>query len=105
MLKVMAKMGICTYQSYCGAQIFDAVGLSTRVRRQLLQGHRRGGRRRRCATRSPRKRCAGIAPPSATRPTCATMLDVGGDYAERMRGEDHAWTSETIGALAARRAR
>jgi len=26
---VMSKMGISTYQSYCGAQIFDAVGLST----------------------------------------------------------------------------
>src|SRR5262249_35658316 len=25
--KVMSKMGISTYQSYCGAQIFDAVGL------------------------------------------------------------------------------
>src|SRR6202042_2293541 len=28
-MKVMSKMGICTFQSYCGAQIFDAVGLST----------------------------------------------------------------------------
>ena len=28
LLKVMSKMGISTYQSYCGAQIFDAVGLS-----------------------------------------------------------------------------
>ena len=27
--KVMSKMGICTYQSYCGAQIFDAIGLSS----------------------------------------------------------------------------
>src|SRR4030095_14990104 len=25
--KVMSKMGISTYQSYCGAQIFEAVGL------------------------------------------------------------------------------
>ena len=29
MLKVMSKMGISTYQSYCGAQIFDAVGLKS----------------------------------------------------------------------------
>jgi glutamate synthase (NADPH/NADH) large chain len=29
-MKVMSKMGISTYQSYCGAQIFDAVGLSSR---------------------------------------------------------------------------
>src|SRR6185503_5321373 len=27
LLKVMSKMGISTYQSYCGAQIFEAVGL------------------------------------------------------------------------------
>ncbi len=38
-------------------------------------------------------------------PTLRSMLEVGGDYAQRMRGEDHAWTSETIGALAACRAR
>jgi glutamate synthase (NADPH/NADH) large chain len=29
MLKVMSKMGISTYQSYCGAQIFDAIGLKS----------------------------------------------------------------------------
>ena len=29
LLKVMSKMGISTYQSYCGAQIFDAVGLKS----------------------------------------------------------------------------
>jgi len=29
LLKVMSKMGISTYQSYCGAQIFDALGLSS----------------------------------------------------------------------------
>jgi glutamate synthase (NADPH/NADH) large chain len=27
--KVMSKMGISTYQSYCGAQIFEAIGLNT----------------------------------------------------------------------------
>ncbi len=31
LLKVMSKMGISTYQSYCGAQIFDAVGLSSEL--------------------------------------------------------------------------
>ena len=31
MLKVMSKMGISTYQSYSGAQIFDAVGLSSKL--------------------------------------------------------------------------
>ena len=38
--KVMSKMGISTYQSYCGAQIFEAVGLQQGVRRQVLHRHR-----------------------------------------------------------------
>ena len=29
LLKVMSKMGISTYQSYCGAQVFDCVGLNS----------------------------------------------------------------------------
>ena len=36
MLKVMSKMGISTFQSYCGAQIFDAIGLSSELHRELL---------------------------------------------------------------------
>ena len=36
MLKVMSKMGISTFQSYCGAQIFDAVGLSSNVVEKFL---------------------------------------------------------------------
>ena len=50
LLKVMSKMGISTFQSYCGAQIFDAVGLQLRFHRDLLHRHRdahRGGRPRR----------------------------------------------------------
>ena len=27
------------------------------------------------------------------------MLDVGGDYAVRVRGEDHVWTAETVSRL------
>ncbi|MEI9901540.1 MAG: glutamate synthase central domain-containing protein [Hyphomicrobium sp.] len=37
-LKVMSKMGISTYQSYCGAQIFDAIGLSTEFVRKFFYG-------------------------------------------------------------------
>ena len=46
-LKVMSKMGISTYQSYCGAQIFDAVGLQQRFRRRVLLRHRDAHRGRR----------------------------------------------------------
>jgi glutamate synthase (NADPH) large chain len=58
-LKVMSKMGISTYQSYCGAQIFDAVGLSG-FRRQIFHRHgdphrgRRPGRDRRGSVRRHR---------------------------------------------------
>ena len=37
-LKVMSKMGISTYQSYCGAQIFDAVGLSSDFIKKYFTG-------------------------------------------------------------------
>ena len=66
MLKVMSKMGISTYQSYCGAQIFDAVGLSTELRREVLHRHRHDDRGRRPGARSPRRRCAATATPTAT---------------------------------------
>ena len=45
-LKVMSKMGISTYQSYCGAQIFDAVGLSTAFVETIFHPHAHGDRRR-----------------------------------------------------------
>ena len=48
-LKVMAKMGISTYQSYCGAQIFDAVGLRSSFVRQVLHRHAYADRRHRPA--------------------------------------------------------
>ena len=38
LLKVMSKMGISTYQSYCGAQIFDAIGLSSEFVNQYFTG-------------------------------------------------------------------
>ena len=45
-LKVMSKMGISTYQSYCGAQIFDAVGLRPLRRRNISPAPQPGRRRR-----------------------------------------------------------
>src|SRR5579863_4317094 len=38
LLKVMSKMGISTYQSYCGAQIFDAVGLKSEFVEKYFTG-------------------------------------------------------------------
>ena len=71
LLKVMSKMGISTYQSYCGAQIFDAVGLQVRFRRAATSSAPRRRSRASAWPRSPRRPCAATATPSATRRSTA----------------------------------
>ena len=66
-LKVMSKMGISTYQSYCGAQIFDAIGLSQGLRRRPTSPARARRWRASGWPRSRRRRCAGTGWPTATR--------------------------------------
>ena len=98
LLKVMSKMGISTYQSYCGAQIFDAVGLKGDFVSTYFTG---------TATRIEGVGLAEIAEESVRRyrdafgdsPIYRTMLDVGGDYAVRVRGEDHVWNEATVATL------
>jgi glutamate synthase (NADPH/NADH) large chain len=97
-LKVMAKMGISTYQSYCGAQIFDAVGLSSSFVNKYFKGTGtaiEGVGAHEIAEETLRRHRAAYG----DGPTMRNMLDVGGDYQQRVRGEDHAWNAETIGAL------
>jgi glutamate synthase (NADPH/NADH) large chain len=97
-LKVMAKMGISTYQSYCGAQIFDAIGLAADFLSAWFTGtaSRIGGIGLDVVAEEAVRRHALAFGDS---PLYRTALDVGGDYALRLRGEEHVWTSETIGAL------
>src|SRR5436190_8983293 len=98
LLKVMSKMGISTYQSYCGAQIFDAVGLKADFVAKYFAGTH---------TRIEGVGLAEIAEETVRRHTDAfgdaqvykTALDVGGEYAYRTRGEDHAWTAESVSTL------
>jgi glutamate synthase (NADPH/NADH) large chain len=97
-LKVMSKMGISTYQSYCGAQIFDAIGLKSDFIDAYFTGTAsavEGIGLDEVAAEAVRwhRDAYGNAP------VYANALDVGGDYAFRIRGEDHAWTPETIGKL------
>ncbi|MFN3855950.1 MAG: glutamate synthase large subunit, partial [Phreatobacter sp.] len=97
-LKVMSKMGISTYQSYCGAQIFDAVGLAEDFVAQYFTG---------TATRIGGVGLNEIAEETVERhrlafsddPTLRTNLEVGGEYAYRIRGEDHVWSPDTVAAL------
>ena len=98
MLKVMSKMGISTFQSYCGAQIFDAVGLASTFIADYFTG-----------TQSLIEGIGldTVASETVTRHLMAYgddhiyrhHLDVGGELAYRIRGEEHVWNPQTIGAL------
>jgi glutamate synthase (NADPH/NADH) large chain len=97
-LKVMSKMGISTYQSYCGAQIFDAVGLSSAFVDKYFTGTStviEGVGLAEIAAETVRRHQAAYS----NDPTLKTMLDVGGAYAFRLRGEEHAWTPESVSNL------
>jgi len=98
LLKVMSKMGISTYQSYCGAQIFDAVGLSTAFVDLYFTGTHtqvEGIGLEEIAQETVLWHRTGYGDGHIYR----RHLDVGGDYAYRLRGEDHVWTPETIAKL------
>ena len=97
-LKVMSKMGISTYQSYCGAQIFDAVGLSTAFVDKYFTG---------TATTIEGVGLEQLAAETASRHTLAfgddpvlrNALDVGGEYMYRIRGEAHMWSPDAVATL------
>jgi len=96
--KVMSKMGISTYQSYCGAQIFEAVGLNS----QLINAYFKG-----TATNVEGIGIEEIAEETmrihqlafGSDPVLAHALDAGGEYAFRIRGEEHMWTPDSIAKL------
>ena len=97
-LKVMSKMGISTYQSYCGAQIFDAVGLkSSFVRKYFTGTHTQvegAGLRQIARETAERHRQA-----FGDVPVLESALDVGGEYAYRIRGEAHMWRPGVVADL------
>ena len=97
-MKVMSKMGISTYQSYCGAQIFDAVGLNTAFIDQYFKGTAttiEGVGLKEIAEETVRRHAAAYG----DNPIYKSMLDVGGMYGLRLRGEEHAWTADNIASL------
>ncbi len=98
LLKVMSKMGICTFQSYCGAQIFDAIGLNSEFLDKYFSG---------TVSAVGGAGLAEIAEETVRRHTLAfgdapnyrDALDPGGELAFRVSGETHVWTSDTISLL------
>ena len=99
LLKVMSKMGISTYQSYCGAQIFDAVGLSRAFVDEFFFGTATTIEGAGLAEIAAGDRSAGTRTRSAIRRCLRSALEVGGEYAYRLRGEAHSWTPETVSLL------
>jgi glutamate synthase domain-containing protein 2/glutamate synthase domain-containing protein 1/glutamate synthase domain-containing protein 3 len=93
LLKTISKMGISTIQSYCGAQIFEAVGLE----RALIDRHFTG-----TASRIGGVGIEVLAQEALERHGRAypaphdDLLPVGGIYAWRRDGEHHMWNPETI---------
>jgi len=98
LLKVMSKMGISTYQSYCGAQIFEAIGLNSVFVNKYFTG---------TPTRVEGAGLAEIAEEAVRwhrqaygdAPLFRDALDAGGEYAYRVRGEEHMWTPQSIAKL------
>ncbi|MGV1014289.1 MAG: glutamate synthase large subunit, partial [Methyloceanibacter sp.] len=97
-LKVMSKMGISTYQSYCGAQIFDAVGLRSDFVAKYFTGTN---------TQVEGVGLEEIARETVERhqlafsdaPVLREALEVGGEYAYRVRGEAHMWRPNVVADL------
>ena len=96
--KVMSKMGISTYMSYTGSQIFEAIGLAEDLVKKYFTG---------TASNIGGVGIFDVAEESIRMhqlafgedPTLTTMLDAGGEYAYRIRGEDHMWTPDSIAKL------
>ncbi|MFL5566120.1 MAG: glutamate synthase large subunit, partial [Gemmatimonadaceae bacterium] len=109
LLKIMSKMGISTLQSYCGAQLWEAVGVSASVIDRYFTGtpSRVGGigldliadetlTRHRAAFENE-----STAPGSSPlpHPPSPIPLDPGGEYQYRAQGEHHNWNPMTIAKL------
>ncbi|HSC98160.1 MAG TPA: glutamate synthase-related protein, partial [Casimicrobiaceae bacterium] len=96
--KVMSKMGISTYQSYCGAQIFEAVGLQKSFVDKYFTGTAstiEGIGLFEVAAEAQRLHALAFGDD----PLLARLLDVGGEYMYRVHGEEHMWTPDTIAKL------
>ncbi len=96
--KIMSKMGVSTYMSYCGAQLFEAVGLQ----KGLVDKYFRGTPTQvggigifEVAEEALRMHQAAYGDD----PVLENALETGGEYAWRVRGEEHMWTPDAIAKL------
>ncbi|MBI4198883.1 MAG: glutamate synthase large subunit, partial [Chloroflexi bacterium] len=96
LLKVASKMGISTLQGYCGAQIFEAVGLNQEVIDNYFTWtpSRIGGIGVDVIEEEARRRHAQAY--DEGRVAAALDLEAGGNYQWRQDGEYHMWNPEAI---------
>ncbi|MGH7642953.1 MAG: glutamate synthase large subunit [Candidatus Dormibacteria bacterium] len=97
LLKVMSKMGISTVSSYCGAQVFEAVGIAQVVIERCCSGtpSRLNGADFAVLTEEVLWRHRREFAPVAQ----CSDLELGGDHRWRHEGESHAWNPESVAAL------
>ncbi|HEU0219531.1 MAG TPA: glutamate synthase-related protein, partial [Gallionella sp.] len=89
---------ISTYQSYCGAQIFEAIGLNAGFVEKYFTGTAtqiEGIGLHEVAEEAVRIHQSAFG----NDPVLADTLDAGGEYAWRVRGEEHLWTPDSIAKL------
>ncbi|HYM09849.1 MAG TPA: glutamate synthase central domain-containing protein, partial [Bryobacterales bacterium] len=98
LLKTISKMGISTIQSYCGAQIFEAIGLDQKLVEKYFTGtpsRIKGVGLEVLAKEAAMRHEFAFRP----RTEADTDLDVGGQYQYRVRGERHLFNPVTISKL------
>ncbi len=96
--KIMSKMGVSTYMSYCGAQLFEAIGINRETISKFFTGtgsQVEGMGVFEIAEEALRMHRSAFSDD----PVLANMLDAGGEYAWRVRGESHMWTPDAIAKL------
>ncbi|QIL81602.1 glutamate synthase subunit alpha [Diaphorobacter sp. HDW4A] len=96
--KIMSKMGVSTYMSYCGAQLFEVVGLNSETVNKYFTGTAsrvEGIGVFEVAEEAIRNHVAAFSDD----PVLETMLETGGEYAWRARGEEHMWSPDAIAKL------
>lgn len=98
LLKIFSKMGISTLRSYRGAQIFEALGLDQEFADKYFSPtpSRIGGVDAEDIARDALSRQAKAYKSSGSQPQ---LLESGGKYAYRLRGERHLWTPQAIADL------
>jgi glutamate synthase domain-containing protein 2/glutamate synthase domain-containing protein 1/glutamate synthase domain-containing protein 3 len=96
LMKTISKMGISTIQSYCGAQIFEAVGLE----RELIDRHFTGTASRIGGIGLDQLSTEAMERHFRAYPrTDRDLLPVGGVLQWRRDGERHMWNPDTISKL------